>query len=164
MNDAASESYKKRMSARTKISLLTFFFALCMTAAVITAYRDAQAEVKPAELYAVVERQLQELRGGDYEQAYANASRNMQQQYSPGEYAAIFEHGCCGALRPVRAEYGEVEARGGRAMMQVYMIGEDGQVMPCVYSLVREADGWRIDGARLMAPWPADMRMDATLL
>jgi hypothetical protein len=36
--------------------------------------------------------------------------------------------------------------------------------MPCVYMLVREGEEWRIDGARLMAAWPPEMRMEGTAL
>jgi Domain of unknown function (DUF4864) len=69
-----------------------------------------------------------------------------------------------GMMRVCRAEYGLVQTRGRHATMQVYLIGEDGEVMPCVYMLVREGESWRIDGARLMQPLPPNMRMEGTML
>ena len=66
--------------------------------------------------------------------------------------------------RVSRAQYGEVQTNGRHATMQVYLIGRRGEVMPCVYMLVREGDSWRIEGARLMQPWPAEMRMEGTML
>jgi hypothetical protein len=48
--------------------------------------------------------------------------------------------------------------------MEVYLICHDGQVMPCVFMLVHEADSWRIDGARLLPPWPPEMRSDDAIL
>jgi len=154
------------MTARSKITLLTFFFAVCGTAALWTAYLEARADenVKPAELYAVVERQLGDLRGGDYSRAYEYASRGMQERYSVEQFAAMEEAEYAGLERISRAEYGEVETSGGHATMQVYLIGRDGEVMPCVYMMVREGEGWRIDGARLMEGWTPEMRMEGTML
>ena len=154
------------MTARGKITALTFFFAICGTAAVVTAYLQARADanVKPAELYAVVDRQLGELRGGDFSRAYEYASSGIQQRYSVGQFAAMVQANYPGMTRISRAEYGLVQTNGRHATMQVYLIGRRGEVMPCVYMLVREGELWRIDGARMMQPWPPNMRMDGTIL
>ena len=148
------------MTARAKITLLTFFFAICGTAAVVTAYVQARADanVKPSDLYAVVDRQLVELRGGDYSRAYEYASREMQRRYSVEQFAAMVQADYPGIARVSRAQYGPAQTNGRHATVQVYLIGRDGEVMPCVYMLVREGELWRIDGARLMQPWPAGMR------
>lgn len=154
------------MSARGKITALTFFFAICGTAAVVTAYMQARADanVKPSVLYAVVDRQLGELRGGDYTRAYEYASSGIQQRYNVAQFAAMVQADYPGMARVTRAEYGLVQTNGRHATMQVYLIGKEGEVMPCVYMLVREGESWRIDGARLMAPWPPDARMEGTML
>jgi len=154
------------MTARIKITLLTFFFAVCGTAAVVTAYLQARADanVKPADLYAVVERQLGDLRGGDISRAYEYASREFQARYNLDQFAAMVQADYPGMTRVSRAEYGEVQTNGHHATMQVYLIGQDGAVMPCVYMMVREGDSWRIDGTRLMQPWPPNMRMEGTML
>jgi hypothetical protein len=154
------------MTARGKITLLTFFFALCGTVALLTAYLQTRADenIKPADLYTIVERQLGDLRGGDFPRAYQYASRSIQAQYSVEQFAAMVQTDYPGMTRACRAEYGEVQARAGHATMQVYLIADDGEIMPCVYMLVREGDTWRIDGARLMQPWPPNMRMEGTML
>jgi len=154
------------MTARGKITALTFFFAVCGTAAVLTAYiqERADANVKPADLYAVVERQLGAFRGGDFSGAYEDASREIQARFSVAQFAAMVQSDYPGMMQVCSAEYGLVQTRGRHATMQVYLIGEDGEIMPCVYMLVREGDAWRIDGARLMHPWPANMRMDGMTL
>jgi hypothetical protein len=145
---------------------LTFFFAICGTAAVVTAYVQARADanVKPADLYAVVDRQLGDLRGGDFSRAYEYASRGIQQRYSVEQFAAMVQADYPGMTRASRAEYGLVQTNGRHATMKVYLIGEEGEVMPCVYMLVREGETWRIDGARLMPSWPPNMRMEGTML
>jgi len=154
------------MNARGKITLLTFFFALCGTGAVVTAYLQARADanVKPSELYAVIDRQLSCLRGGDFPHAYAAASAAIQQRYSVQQFADMVQMDYPGLTHVNRAQYGATQTNGRRATMQVFLIGENGEVMPCVYNLVRESGGWRIDGARLMPPWPKDMKMDGTTL
>jgi len=48
--------------------------------------------------------------------------------------------------------------------MQVFLVGEDDAIIPCIYMLVREGDSWRISGARLMQAWPPEMRMEGTML
>jgi len=154
------------MNARGKITLLTFFFATCGTAALLTAYLQTQADdnVKPADLYAVVERQLGDFRGGDFPRAYEYAFRAIQSRYSVEQFAAMVQADYPGMTRVCRAEYGEVRAHGEHATMQVYLIGDDGEIMPCLYILVREGESWRIDGAHLMQPWPPNMRMEGTML
>jgi hypothetical protein len=154
------------ITARDKITLLTFFFAMCGTAAVITAWFQTRADqnVKPADLYAVVQRQLGDFRGGDFPRAYECASPAIQARFSEEQFAAMVQADYPGMMRVCRAEYGVVQTRGRHATMQVYLIGEDGEVMPCVYMMVREGDSWRIDGARLMHPWPPDVRMEGTML
>jgi hypothetical protein len=154
------------MIARTKITLLTFFFAICGTAAVLTAYVQARADanVKPADLYAVVDRQLGEMREGDFPRAYENASSAVQRTCSVEQFTAMVETDFPGMTRVNRAEYGPVQTSGGHATMQVYLIGADGQVMPCLYTLVREGESWRIDGARLSQPWPPNVRMGGMTL
>jgi hypothetical protein len=154
------------LAAREKITILTFFFAICGTAAVVTAYLQMRADehVKPGDLYAVVERQLGDFRGGDFPRAYEYASREIQTRYSEEQFATLVQAEYPGMTRVCRAEYGKVQTRGRHATIQVYLIGEDGEIMPCIYMMVREGDAWRIDGARLMHPWPRDVRMEGTLL
>ena len=105
------------MSARSKITLLTFFFAICGTAAVITAYMQslADANVKPGDLYAVVERQLGELRGGDFSRAYEYSSSAIQQRYNVRQFAAMMQADYPGMTRVSRVEYGLVRTNGRHA-------------------------------------------------
>lgn len=154
------------MNARTKITLLTFFFAICATAAVVTAYLQVRADenVKPADLYAVVERQLGDLRGGDFPRAYEYASREFQSRYNMEQFAAMMQAEYPGMMRVTRAQYGQVQTRGRHATIQVFLIGQGGEVMPCVYLMVREGEAWKIDGTRVMDPWPRDMRAEGTML
>ena len=154
------------MNARNKITLLTFFFAMCGTVALITAWLQQRADenVKPAELYTVVERQLGDFRGGNFSAAYEYASEAVQARYSEEQFAAMVQADYPRMTDVTRVEYGEVRAHGSHATMQVYLVDPDGGIMPCVYMMVHEGGLWHIDGARLMAPFPPNMRMDGTTL
>ena len=154
------------MTARGKITLLTFFFAICGTVAVVTAYLQTleDANVKPAELYAVVDRQLEELRGGEFSKAYEYASRSVQERYSMDQFVAMMQTDYPGMTRVSRAEYGPMQTNGRHATIQGYLIGENDVIMPCGYMLVHEGEFWRIEGTRLLPPWPPNMRMEGTML
>ncbi len=154
------------MNNRAKISLLMLFFASCGTAAIMTAYFQARADanVKPAELYAVVNRQLGDLRRQNFPAAYEYASLEIQQRFTVEQFARMVRLDYPTLLQATQAEYGPVEARGNHAAIRVYLIGRDGLVMPCLYQLVREHDRWRIDGASLLQAWPSACRMAGTML
>jgi len=154
------------MNARGKITVLTFFFASCLSGALLTAYLQIRADqnVKPADLYAVVDRQLGDFRGGDYAAAYEYASQDIQTRYSVDQFQAMVEADYPGMTDVARAEYGPVQTHGRHATMQVFLVGEDDAIIPCIYMLVREGDSWRISGARLMQAWPPEMRMEGTML
>jgi hypothetical protein len=154
------------MTARSKITLLTFFFAMCGTVALVTAWlqQRADANVKPADLYVVVERQLGDFRGGDYPHAYEYASQAVQARYSEEQFATMVQTEYPGMTNVSRVEYGEVRAHGSHATIQVYLVNPDGGIMPCVYMMIREAGLWHIDGARLMQSFPPNMRMDGIML
>jgi hypothetical protein len=148
------------MNARAKIGLLTFFFAMCGTGAIITAWLQerADANVKPTVLYAVVEHQLGQLRGGNFSSAYQDASFEIQRRFTVEQFATMVQEQYPGMMHISRAQYGAVETRGSHATIEVYLIGQNGEVMPCIYMMVREGDAWRIDGARLLEQWPEGMR------
>ena len=154
------------MNVRAKISLIMLFFASCGTAAIITAYLQAWADanVKPADLYAVVNEQLGNLRRQNFPAAYSQASLEIQQRFTVDEFARMVRLDYPTLMEPTQAEYGPVEARGNHAAIRVYLIGRDGLVMPCLYQLVREREGWRIDGARILQAWPSSARLAGTML
>ena len=153
------------MNTRAKITLLMFFFAMCGSVALVTAWWQARHdEVRPADLYAVVEKQLVDFRGGDFSRAYEYASQGIQQRYNVDQFAAMVQADFPGMTNSGHEEYGEVRRRGSHATIQVFLVEQDGGVIPCVYMLVREGGLWRIDGTRFMQPLPPNMRMDGTTL
>ena len=58
-----------------------------------------------------------------------------------------------------RLEFGSVKIQGNRALVYVFLIQPDGRVMPCIYSLIREGEAWKIEAAKLYPGWPNDRRL-----
>lgn len=150
------------MSSRGKITLLLFFFTVCGSAALVSFHvHRARPEtvVRPADLYAVVNTQLVELRADNFSRAYQHASTNLQQRFNVDQFADMVRSDYDRAIHAQRVEFGFVERRGRRAVIQVFFIDSEGHVTPCIYSLVSEGEGWKIDGARLFETWPVGARL-----
>lgn len=150
------------MTARGKITLLLFCFALCGTAALVNFYAQTRAPrppVRPADLYAVVNLQLADFRAADFPSAYEHASSSVQQRFNLDEFAEMIRSDYSGITRAERVEFGFVETRGRRAVIQVFFIDAAGRVTPCIYSLVSEGAVWKIDGARVLRRWPEGTRL-----
>jgi len=139
-----------------------FFFALCSTAALVNYYLQGGAKpstVRSADLYEVVNLQLADFRGANFSGAYRHASSGIRQRFNIDEFAAMIRSDYAGIVRAQRVEFGFVETRGRHAIIQVFFIDATGQVTPCIYSLVSEGEGWKIDGAQVLRRWPAGARL-----
>ena len=62
-------------------------------------------------------------------------------------------------LRARRVEFGRTQFRGRNAVVSAYFIMPDGDVIPCIYNLVREEDAWKIDSVHVMPRWPSNRRL-----
>jgi len=146
------------MNSRGKIAVLLFFFGICGVASMLNAWLQARRDlaVRPADLYAVVNHQLADLREANFSRAYETSSSSVQSRFNLHEFADAVRR--AGIVDARQVEFGFVEVQGRRAIVQVFFIGRDGQVTPCIYWLLNENDSWKIDGARVMRRWPADAR------
>lgn len=149
------------MNARGKVVVLSLVFAVCGTAALLNARLQNEREptVRPADLYAVVNSQLVDLRAANFSRAYEHASTDVQQRLNIEQFADLVRKDYVGMTHAAHVEFGFVEMRGRRAIVQVFLIDEIGQVTPCIYSLVNEGEGWKIEGAHLLRRWPAGARL-----
>ena len=151
------------MSQRGKITLLLFFFSVCATATLVHHYREMRPEwLRPADLYDVVLRQLEDCRTNNYSSAYSHVSYAFQQHCPFGAFSGMMQADYSRILATERVELGPWERHGRRAIVQVFFVGRDGSVFPCVYTLVSEGDGWKIDGTRWVRGWPRGQRMRGT--
>ncbi len=148
------------MNARARITLVLLFFSICGTAALLHHYTRPPVEPPSHRaLYAVVFEQVQAMRADDFGSAYMRASREVRHSFSlPGfREMAKAEYPALMGARGV--QLGPVRVRGERAFIEVYFTGNDREVIPCIYSLIREGATWKIDGVKMLPHWPAGVRL-----
>ena len=150
---------------RAKIGLILCTMAVCGAAAIVQRWRETRrAFVQPAELYDVVLAQMSAFRDADYPRAYRTVSNTVQEKYNVEAYADLARHEHTELRHAARIEFGPVRAEGRRALVPAYFFMPRGDVIPCAYSLVREDDGWKIDGARVHRRWPVTQQLRGTRL
>ncbi len=148
------------MRDRLKVGLMLIAFAVCGAAAWVHGLIHVQrAAVRPAELYAVVHRQLMAFQDDDFSRAYQQASTGFQEKFNVDEFTGMIRSDYGAIIDAERVEFGPVEVEGQRALIQVFFFDAQGQVLPCIYSLVREEETWKIDGARTLRRWRAGQRL-----
>lgn len=142
------------MNQRKKVTLLLFFFSVCAAAALFHYYTENRVEqLKPAEFFDIVHQQLQACRANHYSSAYSQASASFRQHLSPDQFSLMIQTDYSRMLKAERIEFGQCQQHGHRATVQVFFISRDGSVFPCIYTLISEAEGWKIDGARWVKGW-----------
>lgn len=148
------------MNRAFKLLLIAVLFAVCGGAICVQQRLERRREsVPPNELYDVVWKQIRAIREGDAASAYQHVSMSFQEKFKIETFADLSRAEYPGLLRAERVEFGAVRFDAGRALVPVYFFMPDGDVIPCVYSLVNEGNSWKIDGARVMKRWPAGRRL-----
>jgi uncharacterized protein DUF4864 len=148
------------MNERGKIGVLMFLICVCGSVAVFNRYFEVRREqVRPADLYEAVNSQLKALRNDDFSVAYEHASMSVQQKLNLRQFTEKARGDYDRISRAEHVEFGTIEVRGRRAMIQVFFIDREGRVTPCVYNLINEGDAWKINSVRVMRRWPAGERL-----
>ena len=148
------------MTPRGKITLVLFFFAVCATAALVHFFDGMRSErLKPVELFDVVRQQLAACRSDDFPSAYRQASATVQQRFPLSQFAGMIRNDNARLVKNGRVEFGPWQRRGRKAVVEVFFIGRDGRVTPCLYSLVCEGETWKIDGTRWVNASKTGQRM-----
>ncbi len=148
------------MSPRGKITLVLFFFAIC-TVAALARYREVNGveRIKPTDLFEAVRSQMEACRSGDYSSAYLHTAATVREKCSAERFADQARNENARFAQAVRVEFGPWQARGRRAVVEVFFIGREGSVTPCLYSLVAEGETWKIEGTRWLNPTHPTPRM-----
>lgn len=151
------------MSRAAKLCLLAALFAAGGGAALFQALLDRRWQATPpAELYDVVARQLAAFRADDYPAAYRHVSMGFQERFNLETFGEFARTEYPGLLRAARVEFGAVQIEGRRATVPAYFFLPEGDIVPCLYTLLREDDGWKIDTARVLKRWPAGRHLRGT--
>ncbi|MEA3210150.1 MAG: hypothetical protein QOE70_3207 [Chthoniobacter sp.] len=148
------------MTRTTKLCILALIFALCGVSALVQSqFARVRPVAPPNELYEVVRKQLHAFRDDDFASAYRQASTSFQERFNIEAFSDLARTEYPGISRAERVEFGAVRFDGQHAIVPVYFFLPDGDVIPCVYSLVNEENAWKIDGARVLKRWPAGRRL-----
>jgi hypothetical protein len=148
------------MNQRHRIGLVLVFFAVCGVALIVQRLIDARrAPTAPAELYEVVRQHIADFREAEFERAYRRVSAGFQEKCDLGAFVDLVRREYPDLRAIERIEFGRTASDGRHAVVQVYFFLPDGDVLPCIYALVREDDIWRIDAARVQKRTPAGRRL-----
>ena len=148
------------MTRSRKTAIILSCFAFCGAAAIVQRSLEMErANVRPAELYDTVWRQLSAFRQADFPRAYQQVSTRFQERFNIEAFMQLARTDYPGILRAERTEFGAVRMEGRHALVHVYFFLPEGEIIPCVYSLVYEENSWKIDGAHVEKPWPSGRRM-----
>lgn len=148
------------MTHRGKMTLVLFFFSVCATAAAVHYWDSLRTErLKPVALFDVVRQQLDACRRDDFSSAYQQASMTVQQRFPLERFAEMIRNDNARLVKTGRVEFGPWQRRGNRAVVEVLFIGRDGGVTPCLYSLIREGQTWKIESTRWVKPWKAGQQL-----
>lgn len=148
------------MSRTFKILILAAIVVVCGVAALMQSRLDhVRKSIPPNELYEVVRRQIDAVRAADYASAYRQVSASFQERFNMDAFSDLARTEYPGISHAERVEFGAIRFDGRHAIVPVYFFLQDGDVIPCVYSLVNEDNTWKIDGARVLKRWPAGRRL-----
>jgi hypothetical protein len=148
------------MNRTAKILLLLGLLAVCV-AGVLLQKRIERRRVtaQPSELYAVIWKQIAAFREDDYASAYRQVSTGFQERFNIEAFSDFARAEYPSLRRASRVEFGAVRFEGTQAIIPAYLFLADGDVIPCIFTLVNEANIWKIDNARMLKRLPAGQRL-----
>lgn len=148
------------MTRAAKLCLLGGVFALWGAAALLQSRIEQRWQATaPAELYQVVSHQLAAFRADDFSGAYREVSMGFQEKFNLEAFADLARTDYPALLHAQRIEFGRTQFQGRNAVVSAYFIMPEGDVIPCIYNLVREDDAWKIDSVKVLPRWPANRRL-----
>jgi hypothetical protein len=151
------------MSRTVKLCLLCALFATCIAATFFQRFVERRWHATPpAELYDVVWKQLSAFRSDDYSTAYEQVSMGFQERFNIVAFTDLVQTDYPGIVRAQRVEFAAVQFDGRQVRVPVYFFLEDGDISPCIYTLVREENGWKIDSVKMLKRWPSNRRLGGT--
>jgi hypothetical protein len=148
------------MKRLAKIVLLVGLLSICVAGVLLQGKIEKRRVIaEPNELYAVVWKQIAAFREDDYASAYRQVSTSFQEKFNIEAFSDLARTEYPSLRRASRVEFGAVRFEGNHAILPAYLFLADGDVIPCIFSLVNEEDTWKIDAARVLRRWPAGQRL-----
>jgi hypothetical protein len=148
------------MKRRTKLLILGFFFAVCGMSALVQGLKQRERALQePNKLFDVVNAQIEAFKLDDYASAYRRVSNSFQEKFDMEAFADLAKSDYPLLSRADRVEFGAVQWNPSGAVVPTYFFMPEGEVVPCLFSLVYEDHAWKIDAVRVQKRWPAGRRL-----
>ncbi len=118
---------------------------------ITTALMAFPALSEPADIEAVIDRQLLALSADDFEKAFTFASPGLQQLFqSPENFQRMVVTGYPMVWRFSEVRFLELREEGGAFWQKVMITDQKGVVHLLDYRMLETADGWRINGVQIL--------------
>jgi len=104
------------------------------------------------QLTNVIESQLAAFRADDYARAYTFAAAGIREQFLLADFEAMVKQGYPLIAESVSATFGIAFDNGREALVVVSFHGRDKRVFRYNYMLLRERDGWKVNGVFVAKP------------
>ena len=148
------------MTRRVKLLIVGFFFAVCFSSAWVQSHQERQRALqRPNDLFDVVWAQIEAFKSADYASAYEQISNDFQERFDQAAFEDLARSDYPLLARADRVEFGAVQWHGRAAIVPAYFFMSEGEVVPCLFSLVYEQKTWKIDAVRVQKRWPAGRRL-----
>ena len=146
---------------RARTAGLVFLFLVLCVAFGLFALKARQRILAPdpRELFAVVNAQLAAFRAGDFPAAYRHVAHAARGRFDLGQFEKMVRSHYPEMIRSERVEFGVVKIDGENALVRVFFFNANGSARSFLYSLVIEADAWKIDGVEEMGGQRASDRL-----
>jgi hypothetical protein len=149
------------MTPPLKSIFLMIFFVVSGVAAVAThVWRQRlEAEFDPKPLYEVIFAQFEACRSDDFDKAYGEASKGVQERFTLVQYVTKIrtEYGRFSQLQQL--QFGPTSLEDHRAVVEVYFSSARGEVTPALFTMIQESGSWRIENFEVFETWPLGRRL-----
>jgi hypothetical protein len=123
-----------------------------LMAAVLLAWGGlARAEDAAAAIRAVISEQIAAFQADDFVTAFTFASPGIRRMFgTPDVFGTMVRQGYPMVWHPGSVRFAALAERDGRKIQRVLVTDAAGALYLLEYEMVPDADGWRIDGVRLL--------------
>ena len=99
----------------------------------------------------VISDQIAAFEADDFATAFTFASPGIRAMFgTPGRFGAMVREGYPMVWRPGEVRFADLAERGGRTLQRVLVTDAAGALYVLEYEMVQDAQGWRIDGVRVL--------------
>ncbi len=138
------------MRRATRWSIVIATFGACIFSGFIQIRERAiEKEPVPSELFDVIQAGILGLRAQHYQQVYRQASSRYQDRLDFEHFIETARADCVALRQANRWEFGVPKNDGQDIVVPVYFFLQSSEVLPALFTLVREDRAWKIEHVHL---------------